>query len=125
MKRILLIDDEEEFRFRIQKFLFNTGFKVDTAANGYEALRKARSNPPDLIVLDVILPKMSGLQVARLLKFDEKFKKIPIIMMSILDQPVDRAQGKAVGVSFYLPKPFTDEELLSAVRKFTGEIVEK
>ena len=121
MKRILLIDDDEEFRVRVQKFLFNAGFHVETAADGHEALQKARGSPPELILLDVVMPKMSGLQVARLLKFDEKSKKIPIIMMSVLDQPTDMEQGKAVGVSLYLTKPFSDEELLSAVRKLLGE----
>ena len=102
---------------QIGQLLANSGYQIDLAGDGYEAVLKVRQNPPSLILLDAMLPKMSGFQVARLLKFDPKFEKIPIVMLTVLNQISDRERGKEVGVNLYLTKPFTDQELLSAIRR--------
>ena len=79
-------------------------------------MQKARLLTPNLIILDVVLPKMSGMQVARLLRFDARFKEIPILLVTVLDQPAQKEQGKSVGAALYLTKPFLDQDLLKAVR---------
>lgn len=119
-KRILLVEDEAECVRRVEGFLSAKGYEVQVVTNGHEALQKAREISPSLIILDVVLPKMSGYQVARLLKFDEKFKGIPILMLTVLDQPLDKEKAKAVGVDLYLTKPVADDELLKAVEKLLG-----
>ena len=117
-KRILLVEDDPTIEAGVMKLLATHGYQVDCARDGHEALVKAREIIPSLIVLDAILPKMSGFQVARLLKFDEKSKGIPILMLTVLSRQADRERGKAVGVDLYLSKPFTDEALLSAIKQF-------
>ena len=93
------------------------GYSVRVAQDGHEALVKAREKMPELIVLDAVLPKMDGFQVARLLKFDSKSGKVPILMLTVLSRSADRERGKEVGVDRYLTKPFTDEEILLAIHE--------
>ena len=93
------------------------GYQVDHASDGNEALAKIRSSVPDLVILDAVLPKSSGFQIARLIKFDPRFSKVLILMLTVLDQPVDKERAKAVGIDLYLTKPFMDENLLEAVKK--------
>ena len=117
-KRVLLVEDEEESAGRVKEFLGPTGCRIEVVSDGPSALARARESPaPDLIILDVLIPKMSGFRVARLLKFDEKSKKIPILMLTVLGEASDREKGKAVGVDCYLTKPVVETELLEAVRK--------
>lgn len=119
-KKILIVEDEPEFRLGLKMRLESKGYEVLEAEDGASGLSKAKSEKPDLIVLDVMLPKMDGYQVARFLKFDEKFKSIPIIMLTARSQQTDRNTGQAVGVDFYMTKPFKSEELLAAIVKLLG-----
>jgi DNA-binding response OmpR family regulator len=90
---------------------------VIEAADGATGLDLARTLKPDLIILDVMLPKMEGYKVARLLKFDEKYRKIPIIMLTARSQQSDRETGLSVGADAYMTKPFKPEELLATMTR--------
>ncbi len=115
-KRILLVEDDPQAAGEIRQMLSQKGYEVEVASDGYEALAKTRQISPHLIILDAVLPKMNGFQVARLLKFDPKFKEVPILMLTVLSRPEDRQRGEKVGVDAYLTKPFTTEALLQAIQ---------
>jgi len=101
---------------RIGLILGGQGYQVDYASDGNQALSKIRLTCPDLVILDAVLPKFSGFQVARLIKFDPNFGKLPILMLTVLDRPADKERAKLVGVDRYLTKPFSDDALLGAVK---------
>jgi DNA-binding response OmpR family regulator len=116
-KTILLVEDEPDFRMALRIRLQANGYKVLEAEDGVAGLDMARSQNPDLIILDVMLPKMEGYKVARLLKFDEKHRNIPIIMLTARSQQSDRETGSSVGANAYMTKPFKPEELLEVLKK--------
>ena len=97
------------------------GYEVIEAEDGAVGLDMARNKNPDLIMLDIMLPKMDGYKVARLLKFDEKYRKIPIIMLTARAQQTDRETGMAVGGDAYLTKPYKPQEMLDMIAKFLAE----
>jgi len=113
--RILIVEDEAEMAQAIRLRLEANGYEVLTAADGAEGLNRARAEKPGLIILDVMLPKMDGFKVSRMLKFDENFKDIPIIMLTAKTQKVDVAMGLEAGVNVYMTKPFKAEELLRTI----------
>lgn len=116
-KKILLIEDEPEFRAALKMRLEANGYEVVEAEDGVAGLDLARSRSPDLIVLDIMLPKMDGYKVARLLKFDEKYRNIPIVMLSARSQQTDRVTGLAAGGDAYMTKPYKSQELLDTIAK--------
>jgi len=118
--RILLIEDEQDMVEAVRIRLEANGFEVIAASDGPEGLSKARTVMPDLVILDVMLPKMDGFKVCRMLKFDEKFAKIPIIMFTARTQQADIARGKEMGADAYVTKPFKSEELLAKIRELLG-----
>lgn len=115
-KKILVVDDERDLVGILEARLKAAGYEVIAAFDGAEGLEKAREEKPDLILLDVMMPKMDGYQVCRLLKFDEKFKEIPIILLTARNQPRDQQLGEQVGVNHYMSKPFENEELLQKIK---------
>lgn len=114
-KCILLVDDEvdllEMVRFRLEA----SGFAVLTASDGQEALDIARKERPSLIILDLMLPKIDGYKVCRMLKFDEKYKMIPIILFTARAQETDKKIGEEVGADAYIVKPFEPKALLDKI----------
>lgn len=120
-KKILLVEDEPDFRLSMRMRLEANGFEVIEADNGKAGLDMARTSVPDLIVLDVMLPKMDGYQVARLLKFDAKYKNIPIVMLTARTQKDDKQTGISVGADAYITKPFKAEELLEMMTKLLSK----
>jgi adenylate cyclase len=123
-KTILVVDDEVEFRILLRARLEANGYAVIEAEDGAVGLDKARKMNPDLILLDVMLPKMDGYKVARLLKFDEKYRNIPIILLTARSQQSDRETGMMVGGDAYLTKPYKAEELLEMVAKLLAKKAE-
>ncbi|MBI5400132.1 response regulator [Candidatus Saganbacteria bacterium] len=119
-RKILLIEDEAAMSEAIKLRLEANGFTVIAAFDGQEGLTKARQEKPDLIILDVMLPKMDGFVVCRMLKFDEKYARIPIIMLTARTQSKDIEQGKEMGADAYMTKPFKSEELLKKIRELLG-----
>ncbi|MBI2093281.1 MAG: response regulator [Candidatus Omnitrophica bacterium] len=115
-KRILLVDDEPSIVKMVSKRLEVEGFEVLTAYDGHAGLLAAQSQQPDLIILDLMLPKMNGYEVCRLLKFDQKSQHIPIILFTARAQEKDEQLGNECGADAYVRKPFKSEELLGKVR---------
>lgn len=117
-KRILIVDDEPFIVETVKFSLEQVGFECLEAYDGIEAVKKTREEMPDLILLDIMLPKMNGYKVCRLLKFDEKFKHIPIIMLTARTQEKDRAIGIETGADEYVTKPFEIDDLVKLVKKY-------
>jgi len=115
-KKILVVDDEPDVASLLTLMLKSQGYDVITARDGQEALEKARNQNPDLILLDVMLPKMDGYKVARMLKFDENFSHIPIILLTAKIQEKDRQTGMEMGANDYVTKPFDTALLLSKIK---------
>jgi DNA-binding response OmpR family regulator len=114
-KKILLVEDEDDFRAAVKMRLEAAGYDVIEAADGAAGLDMARHDGPDLIILDLMLPKMDGYKVCRLLKFDEKYRHIPIVMLTARAQSSDNETGMAVGADEYLTKPYKPQDLLSTI----------
>lgn len=113
--KILIVDDEEDIAFSVARRLTASGYEAICAEDGVEGLRRAQTENPDLIILDLMLPKMDGYKVCRLLKFDERYKRIPIIMLSARSQEADIALGRETGAECYMTKPFDSGELLAKI----------
>ena len=120
-KRILIVDDEPDLLDMVQINLEMEGYECLVAYDGFRALDRARKEQPDLIILDVMLPGLNGYKVCRLLKFDEKYKRIPIIMLTAEAQQADRLMGEATGANYYMTKPFDADKLLAKVKELLGE----
>jgi two-component system, OmpR family, alkaline phosphatase synthesis response regulator PhoP len=121
-KRILLVDDESDLVEMVKMRLGANDYDVIVASDGQEALDKARSEKPDLIILDVMLPKMDGYKVCRMLKFDEKYRHIPIIMFTARAQESDRQTGEQVGADAYITKPFDPAVLLLKMKDLLNKV---
>jgi len=119
--KILIVDDSPMAMDLIKAILAD--YELTTAIDGEEGLRLARELSPDLIVLDVMLPKIDGYTICRLLKFDEKYKSIPIIMFSGRAGQADIDKGGQSGANLYLVKPVDKEQLREAVEKFLSKPV--
>ncbi len=115
--RILVVDDEPEAVELVEFNLKQAGYAVSTAADGAEALKKAHAQPPDLIVLDVMLPEMDGFEACKVLRLDPATAKVPIIMLTAKAAEIDRVLGLELGADDYLTKPFSPRELLLRIKK--------
>jgi two-component system phosphate regulon response regulator PhoB len=126
-QRILVVDDEPEAVELVEFNLKQAGYAVTTAADGAEALKKARTQTPDLIVLDVMLPEMNGFEICKALRLDPATAKVPIIMLTAKAAEIDRVLGLELGADDYLTKPFSPRELLLRIKKILsrGETAEK
>ena len=120
-KKILLVDDEEDIVKVVSLRLKVAGYEIVTAFDGEEALDKARSVGPDLIILDIMLPKIDGYKVCGLLKNDIRYSKIPIIMFTARAQTDDVTLGKELGADDYLTKPFDARVLLEKIKNLLPE----
>lgn len=116
-KKILLVDDEQDMVYAVKMQLEADGFRVLTAPDGQEGLDKARKEKPDLIILDLMLPKIDGYKICRMLKFDEKYKNIPVIIYTARAQEADEKLGYEVGADAYLTKPFDPQKLLAKINE--------
>lgn len=116
-KRILLVDDEVDFVEVLRVRLENSNYEVIVAYDGEEGLERAEREEPDLIILDIMLPKISGFDVCRKLKIDENFKNIPIIMLSVKFQANDVNFSMAMGADAYVTKPFEHKILIEKIRE--------
>ena len=124
-KKILVVEDEAELTRAIQIRLEEAGYEVLIAYDGQAALENARAENPDLIVLDLMLPKMDGYKVCRMLKFDEKYKKIPVVMLTARAQEKDEDLGYEVGADAFITKPFKYRVLLAKIAELLGDSVSK
>ncbi|MFH1615953.1 MAG: response regulator [Planctomycetota bacterium] len=120
-KRILVVDDEKDLVVMISKALKYQGYEVITANDGQEGLEKAKTEKPDLIVLDLMLPKINGYKVCGLLKKDTRYAKVPIILFTAKANAEDIELGKQVGADAYITKPYERDALLSKIEELIKE----
>lgn len=113
--KILIIDDSKTIRRTAETILAKEGFRVFTAIDGFDALSKVADHKPDVIFVDIMMPRLDGYQTCALIKHNKAYNQTPIIMLSSKDGLFDRARGRIVGSEEYLTKPFTKEELLNAI----------
>ena len=113
--KILVVDDSKTIRRTAETLLSKEGCQVFTAIDGFDALSKIADHQPDLIFVDIMMPRLDGYQTCSLIKHNKVFKKTPVIMLSSKDGLFDRARGRIVGSEQYLTKPFTKDELLGAI----------
>jgi len=114
-RKVLLIEDDVDMAEAVRLRLESNGYEVLVGHDGLEGFDMARAQKPDLIILDVMLPKMDGFTVCRMLKYDEAYKAIPVIMFTARVQKTDIQHGTEVGANAYVTKPFKAEELLSQI----------
>lgn len=117
-KRVLIVDDEPDIVETIKFILELEDIECMVAYDGEEGLLKAKTENPDLIILDIMLPKLNGYKICRLLKFDRLFEHIPIIMLTARAQEKDKTLGEATGADVYLTKPFDMDNLVTLVKKY-------
>jgi len=123
-KRILVVDDERHIVRLVQVNLERAGYEILTAYDGIEALDKVKTESPDMVVLDVMMPRMDGFEVLKNLQADPRYQNIPVIMLTAKAQDADIFKGWASGVSSYLTKPFNPRELLVFVERIFQSIDE-
>ncbi len=114
--KVMVIDDSKTIRRTAETLLKKEGCEVVTATDGFEALAKIADHRPDIIFVDIMMPRLDGYQTCALIKHNQVFNKTPVIMLSSKDGLFDRARGRIVGSEQYLTKPFTKDELLGAIR---------
>ena len=116
--RVLIADDDTDIVETLKFMLEAEGFEVLTAYDGEEALKTARTAFPDIILLDVMMPKINGYKVSRLLKFDKKFQDIPILMITARSQIEDQLIGEETGADEYITKPFEISNVIDLINKY-------
>jgi DNA-binding response OmpR family regulator len=124
-KTIFVADDEEDFVSTVRSRLEFEGYKVETAADGKEALERILKEKPDLILLDILMPTMNGYQVCRELKGNAGTRSIPIVMLTAKSQASDRFWGKEAGADVYLVKPFDMDDLMKEVVAQIGGLLDE
>jgi len=119
--KVMVIDDSKTIRRTAEILLKKAGCNVMTATDGFEALALIADNNPDVIFVDIMMPRLDGYQTCALIKHNQDFKDTPVIMLSSKDGLFDRARGRIVGSEQYLTKPFTKDELLGAIRRHAAK----
>ena len=115
--RVLVIDDSKTIRRTAEMLLKKEGCEVITAVDGFEALAKITDHRPQIIFVDIMMPRLDGYQTCALIKNNATYRATPVIMLSSKDGLFDKARGRVVGSEEYLTKPFTRDELLGAIRR--------
>ena len=117
----MVIDDSKTIRKSAESLLTKEGCEVLTANDGFEALAMIAEHRPNLIFIDIMMPRLDGYQTCALIKNNRMFKSTPVIMLSSKDSIFDKARGKIVGSEQYLTKPFTRDDLLGAIAEYSGK----
>ena len=116
--KVLVIDDSKTIRRTAETLLTKEGCEVFTAIDGFDALSKIADHQPDIVFVDIMMPRLDGYQTCAIIKRNPRFAHVPVIMLSSKDGLFDKARGRMVGSQDYLTKPFTKEQLLRAVDSF-------
>ncbi|MFA5172627.1 MAG: response regulator [Sulfuriferula sp.] len=116
--KVMVIDDSNTIRRSAEIFLKQAGCEIILAEDGFDALAKITDRQPDIIFVDVMMPRLDGYQTCSLIKKNSRFKSTPVIMLSSKDGLFDKARGRIVGSNEYLTKPFTKDSLLSTVQRY-------
>ena len=119
--KVMVIDDSKTIRRSAETLLRKAGCEVVTAIDGFEVLAKITLHKPDIIFVDIMMPRLDGYQTCALIKNNQSFKATPVIMLSSKDSIFDRARGRIVGSEKYLTKPFSREDLINAITTHVGK----
>ena len=119
--KVMVIDDSNTIRRSAEIFLVQAGCEVILAEDGFDALAKIADHHPEVVFVDIMMPRLDGYQTCALIKKNPRFRDIPVVMLSSKDGLFDRARGRLVGSDEYLTKPFSKEGLLDAVRRHRGQ----
>jgi twitching motility two-component system response regulator PilG len=114
--KVLVIDDSKTIRRSAENLLAKAGCSVITATDGFDALAKIADSRPEIIFVDIMMPRLDGYQTCALIKNNSEFKTTPVVMLSSKDGLFDKAKGRIVGSDRYITKPFSKEELLGTIR---------
>lgn len=120
--KVMVIDDSKTIRRSAETLLKKVGCDVVTATDGFEALAKITEHHPDIIFVDIMMPRLDGYQTCALIKNNQTFKSTPVIMLSSKDSIFDRARGRIVGSEEYLTKPFSKEDLIGAITSHVSNV---
>ena len=115
--KIMVIDDSNTIRKSAEMFLTKAGYQVVCIEDGFEALTRINEEDPDLVFIDVLMPKIDGLQACQVIKRNSKFKNTPVIFLSSKDSQFDKARGFMMGATDYLTKPFTKDGIIEIVNR--------
>ncbi|MEM7357605.1 MAG: twitching motility response regulator PilG [Pseudomonadota bacterium] len=116
--KVMVIDDSNTIRMTAETILKKEGYEVFTATNGFEAMSVITDTRPDIIFVDIMMPRLDGYQTCKLIKNNSYFRKTPVIMLSSKDSLFDRARGRVAGSEQHINKPFTKSELLEAINRY-------
>lgn len=116
--KVMVVDDSRTIRSTAETLLGKEGFAVVTAEDGFDALAKIASDRPDIVFVDIMMPRLDGYQTCQLIKNNKKFRDTPVIMLSSKDGLFDRARGRIAGSEEHVNKPFTQEELIDVINKY-------
>ncbi len=119
MKKILFVDDSKTVLHKASHALQGAGYEVVTAMDGFEAISKVTDCHPDLIFVDIIMPRLDGYQTCSLVKHNSHYQDTPVVMVSSKDGLFDRARGSIAGAQGHINKPFSDNDLIAAVERYT------
>jgi DNA-binding response OmpR family regulator len=119
-KRILIVEDEPNIVISLEFLMKREGFEVDVAADGEAALKAASDRTPDLVLLDIMLPKMNGFEVCQKLRADSRWRGVKIVMLTAKGREAEIAKGLALGADLYVTKPFSTKELVAQVKQLLG-----
>lgn len=120
--KVVVIDDSKTIRRTAETLLKKAGCEVLSATDGFESLSKVMEYQPNIIFVDIMMPRLDGYQTCALIKNNQAFKKIPIVMLSSKDGLFERARSRIVGAEHYMTKPFTREELLSTIKTYVVDV---
>nr|WP_086488447.1 twitching motility response regulator PilG [Thioflexithrix psekupsensis] len=120
--KVVVIDDSKTIRRTAETLLKKAGCEVITATDGFESLSKVMEHQPNIIFVDIMMPRLDGYQTCALIKNNQAFKKTPIVMLSSKDGLFERARSRIVGAEHYMTKPFTREELLSTIKTYVVDV---
>ncbi|MFT6723922.1 MAG: twitching motility two-component system response regulator PilG [Arenicella sp.] len=116
--RVMIVDDSKTIRMTAETILKKEGYQVFTATNGFEAMSVITDTQPDIIFVDIMMPRLDGYQTCKLIKNNSYFRNTPVIMLSSKDSLFDRARGRVAGSEQHINKPFTKSELLEAIYRY-------
>ncbi|MDZ7788707.1 MAG: twitching motility response regulator PilG [Halofilum sp. (in: g-proteobacteria)] len=120
--KVMVVDDSKTIRRSAESLLTKAGCEVVTAGDGFESLAKIAEHEPDIIFVDIMMPRLDGYQACALIKHNSRFRDTPVIMLTSKDSIFDRARGRLVGSEQYLTKPFSKEDLLGAIKEHVASV---
>jgi twitching motility two-component system response regulator PilG len=120
--KVMVVDDSKTIRRSAENLLTKAGCEVVTAGDGFESLAKIAEHEPNIIFVDIMMPRLDGYQACALIKHNSKFRDTPVIMLTSKDSIFDRARGRLVGSEQYLTKPFAKDDLLGAIKEHVASV---